>query len=357
MSNEHHAIEVTEHAVELVESTLAELYRRQPEMKTRYGAAGRQRCREDVAFHFQVLTEALLAEDANIFLRYIGWGKSVVVNRGVRTDDLLDCLLIMQEAVTKLLGRTAAANANDCIQLAVDTFEAFADSPPSCIDPGASLSNVANSYLEALLSSDRSQARQVIESAARTGIGLTEICQYVFQPVQREVGRLWQVNQITVAQEHYCTAITDSMMSELQARAKPEMADGHLFVGACVPGEQHSIGLRMVCEEMEAHGWRVYFTGANTPTTSIVDLVKRLNVAALGLSCATPMQLPNVRLAIASVRASRRETKIMVGGRVFNDFPGLWKKVGADAYAEDAVSAVRMAAKLVGLKTTVPTRV
>src|SRR5581483_10343997 len=192
MSNEHHAIEVTEHAVELVESTLAELYRRQPEMKTRYGAAGRQRCREDVAFHFQVLTEALLAEDANIFLRYIGWGKSVVVNRGVRTDDLLDCLLIMQEAVTKLLGRTAAANANDCIQLAVDTFEAFADSPPSCIDPGASLSNVANSYLEALLSSDRSQARQVIESAARTGIGLTEICQYVFQPVQREVGRLWQ---------------------------------------------------------------------------------------------------------------------------------------------------------------------
>lgn len=356
MSNEQQAIELTEHAVELVESTLFVLYRRHPEMQARYGTAGRQRCREDVAFHFQVLTEALLAEDANIFLKYVGWGKSVLASRGVRTDDLLDCLLIMQDAITESLRKAAAAKAKDCIQLAVDTFDAFTDSPPSCIDPGASLSNIANSYLEALLSSDRSQARKVIESAALSGIGLTEIYQHVFQPVQREVGRLWQVNQITVAQEHYCTAMTDAMISELQARAKPEAVEGPLFVGACVPGEQHSIGLRMVCDEMEAHGWRVYFTGANTPTTSVVDLIKRLNVAALGLSCATPMQLPNVRLAIASVRASRRDTKIMVGGRVFNDFPGLWKKVGADAYAEDAVSAVRVAAKLTGVKTAVSNR-
>jgi len=356
MSNEQYAIEVTENTVELIESTLLELYRRHPEMKTRYGAAGRQRCREDIAFHFQVLTEAMLAEDANIFLRYVGWGKSVLVNRGVKTDDLLDCFLIMQESLTSLLRKTAAAKANECIQLAVDTFDAFADTPPSCIDPAASLANVANSYLESLLSSDRSQARKVIESAARTGIGLSEICQHVFQPVQREVGRLWQVNQITVAQEHYCTAITDAMISELRVRTKPQAADGHLFVGACVPGEQHSIGLRMVCEEMEAHGWRVYFTGANTPTSSILDLVKRLNVAALGLSCATPMQLPNVRLMIASVRASRKEAKILVGGRVFNDFPGLWKKIGADAYAEDAASAARVAARFVREKAPAANR-
>lgn len=356
-NSEQHAIELTEHTASLVEGTLSELYRRHPEMKTRYGPAGRQRCREDIAFHFQVLAEALLADDVNIFLRYVGWGKSVLAHRDVKADDLLDCLLIMQETVTKLLRKTAAARTNDYLQVAVDTFDAFADTPPSCIDPGASLANVANSYLEALLSSDRSQARKVIDSAALSGIGLTEIYQHVFQPVQREVGRLWQVNQITVAQEHYCTAITEAMIGQLHPGRKPETIDGHLFVGACVPGEQHSIGLRMVCDEMEAHGWRIYFTGANTPTTSAVDLIKRLKVVALGLSCATPMQLPNLRLMVASVRAARKDTKILVGGRVFNDFPGLWKKVGADAFAEDAVSAVRVAAKLAGVKPTAPTRV
>jgi hypothetical protein len=40
----------------------------------------------------------------------------------------------------------------------------------------------------------------------------------------------------------------------------------------------------------------------------------------------------------------------MVGGRIFNDFPTLWKKVGADAFAKDAISGVNTAYKLVDAK-------
>ena len=340
----------------MIEETLDGLYRRHPEMKTRYGAGGRQPCREDIAYHFQVLTESMLAEDANIFLKYIGWGKSVLIHRKVKADDLLDCLLLMQEVVTTELGKGAGERASECIQLAIETFDSLAEEPPSCIDPSASLGNLANAYLEALLSSDRVQARKVIESAERTGVGFPEIYRHVFEPVQREVGRMWQVNQITVAQEHYCTANTEMLMSAMRAKAEDKPVDGHLFVGACVAGEQHSIGLRMVCETMEAQGWRTYFTGANTPTSSVVDLMKRLNVQVLGLSCATPMQLPSLRLTIAAVRASGKAARILVGGRIFGEFPGLWKKVGANGFAEDAASAVRVVGKLAGVKAGQPAR-
>ena len=37
----------------------------------------------------------------------------------------------------------------------------------------------------------------------------------MFQLSLREVGRLWQMNQISVAQEHYCTAATQLIMSQL----------------------------------------------------------------------------------------------------------------------------------------------
>jgi len=37
----------------------------------------------------------------------------------------------------------------------------------------------------------------------------------VFQRSQHEIGRLWQMNQITVAQEHYCTAATQWIMVQL----------------------------------------------------------------------------------------------------------------------------------------------
>ena len=346
----NHGEEFYRESGKLVEATVAALYRAHPEMKTRYGAAGRQRCREDIEFHYGTLAEAVMAEDANMFLKYVGWGKSVLVSRKVRTDDLIDCFLIMQDTITRWLDASVADAANDYIQLALDTFESFADTPPSCIDPGSTLANVTNAYLEALLSSDRTQARSVIESAERMGVGLTEIYQHVFQAAQREIGRLWQVNQITVAQEHYCTATTEMLMSEIHGRSPIGEVDDHLFVGACVAGEQHAIGIRMAAETMEANGWGVYFTGANTPTASLLDLVRRLNVDVLGLSCTTAMYLPVVRQVVGAVRECGKPTKIMVGGRMFSEFPGLWKKVGADGFAEDAGSAVRVAEKLVGMK-------
>ena len=353
---EQYASEIATRAPRLVEETLTRLYRARPEMKARYGAAGLQRCREDIAYHYSTLSEGVFAADPNIFLRYIAWGKSLLVNRNVRTDDLIDCLLIMQEVTGKHVSSDAAADANEHIQLALDTFDAFADTPPSCIDPSSSLANLANSYLEALLSSDREQARHVLQSAERSGLGIADIYQHIFQPAQREVGRLWQVNQITVAQEHYCTAATEMLMSEVHEHLGSGPNDGHLFVGTCVAGEQHSIGVRMVSEIMETNGWRAYLTGANTPTASLVDMVRRMQVHIFGISCATAMHLAAVRQLIGAVRDCGQSTKIMVGGRIFCEFPGLWKKLGADAFAEDAEAAVRVAAKLVSSREPAPVR-
>ena len=350
LKDEQHATELASQSAFLVEETLKTLYRRNPGLKVRYGDAGRQRCREDILYHFCTLSEALATADPNIYLKYVGWGKCVLVSRKVRADDLLDCLFAMQEVIADNAGKSTAESANEILQLAIDTFDSFADTPESCIDPAASLSNLANAYLEALLSSDAEQARKVMRSAEQAGLGFEEIYQYVFQPAQREVGRLWQVNHISVAQEHYCTATTEMLMGEMHAGKPRAGSDGKFFVAACVAGEQHSIGLRMVSETMEAHGWRTYFTGANTPTSSLVDMVRRLAVDVMGVSCTTALHLPSLRVLLKSIRCANPRTKIMLGGRLFNEFPGLLKKLGADGFAEDARGCVRVAAKLVGTK-------
>jgi len=107
---------------------------------------------------------------------------------------------------------------------------------------------------------------------------------------------------------------------------------------------------------METNGWRAYLTGANTPTASLVDMVRRMQVHIFGISCATAMHLAAVRQLIGAVRDCGQSTKIMVGGRIFCEFPGLWKKLGADAFAEDAEAAVRVAAKLVSSREPAPVR-
>jgi methanogenic corrinoid protein MtbC1 len=40
-------------------------------------------------------------------------------------------------------------------------------------------------------------------------------------------------------------------------------------------------------------------------------------------------------------------TRIIVGGKVFNEPPGLWKRIGADGFADNAKNAIAIARELV----------
>jgi methanogenic corrinoid protein MtbC1 len=333
---------------DLVSKVMTNLYRRHPEYEKRYGPAGKVRCREDIDFHFCTLIEAVASRERELFLRYVAWGKIVLVNRRIRTDDLIDTLLIMQEVISANVSKRAASLANSYIQAAIDRFDTFPDAPPTYIDVCSPLADLANSYLQSLLSVDRDEARNLVRGAMQRGTRVQDIYRYVFEPVQREIGRLWQMNHISVAQEHYCTATTETLMGELRRDLDQSKRDPHFFLGTCVAGAQHSVGIRMLSELLEASGWKVYFTGANTPTASLVELIRKFHVDVLGISAATAMDLPQVRRLIEAVRNSgKTKTQIMVGGRVFNDVKGLWRKLGADAWAKDAVSGVNVAYKLV----------
>jgi methanogenic corrinoid protein MtbC1 len=342
------AAEISDQVSTLIDEVMRQQYKRHPELEKRYGAAGMKRCREDIDFHFCTLIEAVASQEKNLFLKYVAWGKVVLVNRRVRLDDLIDTLTIMQEVLTDKLSSRAARVANGYIQMAIDKFDSFPSAPPCYIDPCAPMQKQANSYLQALLSVDREEARRIVHTAVRSGTRVQDVYRYIFEPVQREVGRLWQMNHISVAQEHYCTASTEMLMGEL-ARDREEVPRGpHFFLGTCVAGAQHSIGIRMLSELLESNGWKVYFTGANTPSASLVELISKFHIDVLGISAATAMDLPQVRRLIEAVRTSNKaKTKIMVGGRIFNDFPQLWKKIGADAFAKDALSGVNTAFKLV----------
>lgn len=351
------ASEISAKSATLVASVVKEQYRRHPELERRYGPAGKQRCREDIEYHFCTLVEAVAAEDEAIWLNYVVWGKTVLVSRKIRSHDLIDTFTLMQDVLSENVSKRASAIANEFLQRTIDLYDTFPDAPPSYIDSRAPLSDLANSYLQALLSVDRNEARKLIHTAIQKGTRVEDIYYYVFEPVQYEVGRLWQMNHISVAQEHYCTATTELIMGELH-RDRDEIDLGpYFFLGTCVAGGYHSVGIRMVSELLEAAGWKVYFTGANTPASNILDLISQFTINVLGISASTPMDLPQVRKLIQSVReSSKADTKIMVGGRVFNDFPDLWRKVGADGWEKNAVSAVAMAFKMVQKKSPTPTR-
>jgi methanogenic corrinoid protein MtbC1 len=207
---------------------------------------------------------------------------------------------------------------------------------------------LAAAYLASLLEGERRQASELVLDAVEDGVSVKEIYLHVFQPCQREIGRLWQRNEVTVAEEHYVTAATQLIMSQLYPRIFSAETTGRRLVATCVGGELHEIGVRMVADFFEMEGWDTYYLGANTPTGSILETLESRQPDLLGISATITFNLDEVIDLVKEVRSAENGDglPILVGGRPFLKTEGLWERVGADGYAPDAQEAIRKAEEL-----------
>lgn len=206
-------------------------------------------------------------------------------------------------------------------------------------------------YLDALLAGNRREAFGVIELARAEGMDIRTLYMDVFQPAMREIGRLWQENRITVADEHLATAITQSAMARVYEdlfRARPE--PGPLLLAACADQERHELGLRMICDVLEMEGWDTVFLGASVPVEDLVRMVQARRPQVVALSASTAPQVARVRDAILAIRGSEihdghgapAQPLIAVGGRAFMHDPALAARLGADLTASDAAEAAAL---------------
>ncbi len=212
----------------------------------------------------------------------------------------------------------------------------------SYIDGDASLDLLAQSYLKSLLRGEHHAAAQLLLDALAGGASVEDLYLRVIQRTQYEIGRLWQINRITVGQEHYCTAASQRAMTQLYATfAGSEPGNRHMVM-TCVAGELHEIGPRIVADLFELAGWDTFYLGANTPAASIVRLVAERGPDMLCISASMATQLPAAKALIATVRDDARcaGVKILVGGQPFKRSPDLWSRLGADGAAADARSAL-----------------
>jgi methanogenic corrinoid protein MtbC1 len=209
---------------------------------------------------------------------------------------------------------------------------------------GAGAPGVRQRFVAALLAGDRRAAFAVVDEALDAGTHLRELYLEVFQPALREIGRLWESNRITVADEHLATAITQAAMARLYERLfATSETGGRLLLAACADSERHEVGLRMLCDVLEMEGWDTVFLGPTVPIPDLVKMVRERKPDVVALSASIGPHLARVRAAVEALRAGLGDGAplIAVGGRAFHDDPSLAAQVGADFTADDAVEAAR----------------
>jgi len=208
------------------------------------------------------------------------------------------------------------------------------------------LTELASEYLKTLLQGDRKAACALILKATNHGVDVRDIYLGVFQPVQYEVGRLWQINAISVAVEHFCTAVTQMAMSQLFPRVITARKNGRSMLGCCVGEELHELGMRIVCDFFEMDGWTTYYMGANCPADAVLSAVEDRRADLLCLSATMNHNLPLMQDLIRRVAASFPRMRILVGGVPFVVNQNLASRIGAHGWAKNAMEGLQLANSL-----------
>ena len=119
---------------------------------------------------------------------------------------------------------------------------------------------------------------------------------------------------------------------------KPRNTKGQVIL-ATVKGDIHDIGKNIVKVMLENYGYDVIDLGKDVPPEVIVDCAIENNIRVVGLSALMTTTVASMEETIKLLREKKPGTKVVVGGAVMT--PEYADKIGADAYAKDAMATVR----------------
>src|SRR5512144_1941101 len=233
-------------------------------------------------------------------------------------DDLERVRLMRQH----LDGGLAAAEAAALVSRAPvgETAETAVVAPPR-----------AQTELAAALDAFDEPAAQAVIDRQLATTTLDAFLNEVVLPYLRQLGERWERGKASVAQEHFASSVLRGRLLGL-ARGWG-LGLGPLALLACLPGEQHELGLVAFGLALRARGWRIGYLGGDAPLETVTRAADDLRPDLVVLSAVSDERL---RDAAAELRALAKRHRVAVGGAGATDDAA--EKIGAIALAGDVIA-------------------
>jgi methanogenic corrinoid protein MtbC1 len=196
-------------------------------------------------------------------------------------------------------------------------------------------------YAAAIAAGDEEEARRIVSECLIQRLPMEDLYIEVFQHSLVQIGLWYEEGKLTEAQEHLASGITERLMAKASQFYPSMLSQGKTVILGAVAGNWHSIGLRMISDVLQHHGWHALYLGANVPTESFVQMVREKQPHMVIISCAVEEVAEEARRLVERLKALRNEPDmrqfiIGLGGGFINRNPDFVREVGADFTARDA---------------------
>ena len=169
-------------------------------------------------------------------------------------------------------------------------------------------------------------------------------------PALEEVGRLFEIGEYFVPEMLIAAKAMSGAMNILQPLiAASGVEPLGTFLMGTVKGDIHDIGKNLCNVMLEGAGFKVVDLGVNVPTETFIAAIIEHEPDAVGMSAFLTTTMPMFITNIAAIKEAglRDKVKILVGGApVTQEYCDI---VGADGFAADANSCVRVTKQLLGM--------
>lgn len=197
-------------------------------------------------------------------------------------------------------------------------------------------SEAVEAYLELALAGEQQRATSYVLSLLHPATS-TQLIRDVLAPAQREVGERWHRGELTAAEEHLVTAVTESTLAAL-ASALVRLEPRGLVLVTCAEDDWHALASRMFAELLRDAGREVLYLGPSAPAADVAAFIERRRPEAVTVTCnLASSYLGTTRIVDA---AHAHGVPVLAGGRALDLQRAL--ALGADGWACDAANATRV---------------
>lgn len=142
-----------------------------------------------------------------------------------------------------------------------------------------------------------------------------------------DVGIAWQEGQLPVGEEHLISQIMMSglqgLLDEVRRKHKGEGENRALLaISAGAEGSHHELGAFGARLQLEEHGWRTLYPGANLPTSELAMMQRDYGARLVCVSFVKPLRLSDLHRCLDTLKAMYDETQpyvLVVGGSALNE--------------------------------------
>jgi len=202
-------------------------------------------------------------------------------------------------------------------------------------------------YKEAIVSGNIPKAKELAQKAVADKLDINKVID-TFSEAIREVGDLFEEGEYFLPELMRSAEAMKAAMAILTpviAEGKDKRTSARVVIGT-IEGDIHDIGKTLVASMLSAEGYEVYDLGADVPIDDFINKAIEVDAHLICISALLTTTMLGQKKLIDSLKEKgiRDKYKILVGGAPVTK---KWTEdIGADGTAENAISAVKLAKKL-----------